>query len=99
MKSFTQIHTEEGKRIAKRLFNHWKHKFEVEETETAFFIPFPNANVFLYPKETTLDVSIEGKENVDFARLEQVVIDHLNRMAHQEFDVTWQHISDESSIH
>jgi hypothetical protein len=33
MKSTTQIETVEGKRIAKRLINHWKHKFEVEETE------------------------------------------------------------------
>ncbi len=28
MKSTTQIETVEGKRIAKRLLNHWKHKFE-----------------------------------------------------------------------
>lgn len=93
MKSITQIHTAEGRRIGKRLLNHWKHKFEVEETASAFFIPFPDAKIFLYPKETTLDVSIEGHEEVDFARLEQVVINHLNRMAQQEFDVTWQRIN------
>lgn len=91
MKSYTQIHTNEGRRIAKRLFNHWKHKFEVEETPSAFLIPFPDAKVFLFPHETTLDVSIESDEDVDFSHLEHVVIDHLNRMAQQEFNVTWQH--------
>jgi len=92
MKSTTQIQTLEGRRIAKRLFNHWKHKFEVLETEQDFKIIMPTAIITLIPQPETLDVSIKSDdENHD--RLEQVVIDHLNRMAQQEFTVTWHHPS------
>lgn len=38
MKSTTHLLTNDGKRIAKRLVNHWKHKFEVQETEQDFKI-------------------------------------------------------------
>ena len=40
--------------------------------------------------EQHLDVLIENQQQ-DVARLEQVVLDHLNRMAQQEFSVEWQH--------
>jgi hypothetical protein len=50
----------------------------------------PTATVILTPHEQSLDVMIENQqENVEY--LEQVVIDHLNRMAQQEFTVEWQH--------
>ena len=90
MKSHTQISTAEAARIAKRLLNHWKHKFEVAETEAYSKIFMPTATVILTPHEQSLDVMIENQhENVEY--LEQVVIDHLNRMAQQEFTVKWQH--------
>ena len=50
----------------------------------------PTATVTLTPQEQHLDVLIESQQE-DVARLEQVVIDHLNRMAQQEFIVEWQH--------
>lgn len=90
MNSYTQISTDEGHRIAKRLFNHWKHKFEVVETEQDFKIIMPTAVIELTPQTITLDVSIKSDDE-DHQRLEQVVIDHLNRMAQQEFLVTWKH--------
>ena len=55
MKSSANIATLEAKRIAKRLVNHWKHKFEVAETDAQFSM------------------------------------DHLNRMAQQEFQANWSH--------
>lgn len=88
--SSTKITTNEGKRISKRLVNHWKHKFEVLETELHSKIFMPTATVTLTPHEQHLDVLIENQQE-DVARLEQVVIDHLNRMAQQEFIVEWLH--------
>ena len=90
MNSTTQITTDEAKRISKRLLNHWKHKFEVAETEAYSKIFMPTATVTLTSHEQSLDVMIENQQD-DVEHLEQVVIDHLNRMAQQEFIVEWQH--------
>ncbi|MFM6957646.1 MAG: DUF2218 domain-containing protein [Acinetobacter sp.] len=90
MNSTTQITTNEAKRISKRLLNHWKHKFEVAETETYSKIFMPTATVTLTSREQSLDVMIENQQD-NVEHLEQVVIDHLNRMAQQEFIVEWQH--------
>ncbi len=48
MKSTTHLLTNDGKRIAKRLVNHWKHKFEVQETEQDFKILMPTATALLH---------------------------------------------------
>ncbi|MCG2575086.1 DUF2218 domain-containing protein [Acinetobacter sp. ME22] len=91
MYSQTQLATDEAARIAKRLYNHWKHKFEVAETEQNFQILMPTATVTLTPQSTALDVSIDSQlETAEQTRLEGVVLEHLNRMAQQEFQVTWQ---------
>ncbi|MCH7337787.1 DUF2218 domain-containing protein [Acinetobacter sp. NIPH 2699] len=90
MNSTTQITTIEGKRISKRLVNHWKHKFEVAETDTYSKIFMPTATVTLTPQQQHLDILIENQQE-DVERLEQVVIDHLNRMAQQEFTAEWEH--------
>ncbi len=90
MNSSTNITTTEGKRISKRLLNHWKHKFEVAETDTETKIFMPTATVTLTPHEQHLAVLIENQQE-DVAYLEQVVINHLNRMAQQEFVAEWQH--------
>ena len=90
MKSNTTINTSEAARIAKRLLNHWKHKFEVSETAEKLSIFMPDATVNLIPKSDILWVSIESTLT-DLSHLEKVVLDHLNRMAQQEFSVTWQH--------
>ena len=90
MKSQTKITTSEAIRIAKRLLNHWKHKFEVAETETDYTIFMPDATVKLIPQPEILQVLIDSPLT-DLSRLEGVVLDHLNRMAQQEFTATWQH--------
>ncbi|WP_313033496.1 DUF2218 domain-containing protein [Acinetobacter sp.] len=90
MKSNTQIITSEAARIAKRLLNHWKHKFEVSETEEDFNIFMPDATVKLTPQSTLLLVSIDSSLE-DLSRLEKVVLDHLSRMAQQQFTATLQH--------
>ena len=90
MKSNTTINTSEAARIAKRLSNHWKHKFEVSETAEKLSIFMPDATVNLTPQSDALLVSIESTLT-DLSHLERVVLDHLNRMAQQELIVTWQH--------
>ncbi|WP_130804570.1 DUF2218 domain-containing protein [Acinetobacter ihumii] len=90
MQSSTSISTTEARRIAKRLLNHWKHKFEVAESEQDFKIFMPSATVILIPQLQSLDVQIQS-ENEDTVRLEGVVLDHLNRMAQQEFQADWIH--------
>ena len=90
MKSNTTINTSEAARIAKRLLNHWKHKFEVSEAAEKLSIFMPDATVNLTPQSDALLVSIESTLT-DLSHLERVVLDHLNRMAQQEFSVTWQH--------
>lgn len=60
MKSNTTINTSEAARIAKRLLNHWKHKFEVSETAEKLSIFMPDATVNLTPKSDILWVSIES---------------------------------------
>ena len=70
MNSTTQITTDEAKRISKRLLNHWKHKFEVAETEAYSKIFMPTATVTLTPQEQHLDVLIENqKPNISFIEL------------------------------
>lgn len=90
MKSQASIQTHEAKRIAKRLFNHWKHKFEVHEHDHIFQIDMPDATVILSTSDTRLDISIDTSRD-DYPILEKVLLDHLSRMAQQDFQVTWTH--------
>jgi len=86
----TQINTAEAQRITKRLVNHWKHKFEVQELPDRSLILMPDATVALIPSQDHLDVQLDTQRE-DYLFLEKVVIDHLDRMAQQQFEVTWQH--------
>ena len=90
MKSTATIQTNESKRIAKRLLNHWKHKFDVAETDTLFSIFMPDAQVILTAQIEQLEIEIDTQRE-DYAVLENVVLDHINRMAQQQFTVIWSH--------
>lgn len=63
----------------------------MSESDTEFRIMMPTATVVLTPSEQQLTARIES-ELEDHTRLEGVVIDHLNRMAQQEFNVTWSQV-------
>ena len=96
MQTITLIHLEhsnvqqEAQRIAKRLVNHWKHKFQIEQlNEYQQTIHMPDASIRLQALDNGLHVTIETQDK-DIAELERVVLDHLNRMAQQEFQVEWQ---------
>lgn len=89
MKTNTQIQTQEAARISKRLLNHWKHKFEVSETPEQMQIFMPEHTITLIPHTEYLAVSIESQLE-DLTHIQNVVLNHLNRMAHSEFSAIWQ---------
>ena len=90
MKSISDIQTQQAAKIAKRLLNHWKHKFEVAESSDNFGIMMPDATILLSPFPDYLCVKIDSRLDNNH-QLEHVVLTHLNRMAQQEFEVTWTH--------
>lgn len=90
MKSQAHIETAQASKIAKRLLNHWKHKFDVEQTELEMKIFMPSATVTLSPNTDSLQVNIDFKSD-EFSqeKLEQVVLDHLIRMGQEELHANW----------
>ncbi|WP_180135958.1 DUF2218 domain-containing protein [Acinetobacter sp. YH12070] len=95
MKSSTHITTAQAARVAKRLVNHWKHKFEVNEQiigeNTAFKIQLPSPEVSLLPQAAFLDVMISAQDpSANLDQLEHVVLDHLIRMGQEELSAIWQ---------
>ena len=83
MKSTADIVTTDAARIAKRLVNHWKHKFEIEQEPSSFTIIMPEARVRLSPQAEHLHVSIEASEE----KLSH--LDHLIRMRQTPLTATW----------
>ena len=91
MKSIAHIQTQQASRITKRLANHWKHKFNIDETEQNFLIHFPNAEVILAPEQDHLTVTIQSTDEfTDLNKLENVVLDHLIRMGQENLTADWQ---------
>ena len=91
MKSIAHIQTQQASRIAKRLANHWKHKFNIDETEQNFLIYFPSAEVNLIPEADHLTVTIQSNaDSTDLNKLKNVVLDHLIRMGQEHLTADWQ---------
>ena len=91
MNCSTHIQTTQASRIAKRLLNHWKHKFNVVENATQYQIMMPSATILLTPQTHELMVEIQAKDaETDLSYLEQVVLDHLSRMGQTELSAVWQ---------
>lgn len=85
------IQTMQPSRIAKRLLNHWKHKFDVVDNATQYQIMMPSATILLTPQTHELVVEIQAKDaETDLSYLEQVVLDHLSRMGQTELSAVWQ---------
>lgn len=98
--SQTTITTPDASKIAKRLINHWRHKFTISEQETAFVIHMTGADVSLVPQVDTLDVIIttnadsnDPERPFDEGRLREVIANHIDRMANQSFEYQWTDVS------
>ena len=91
MKRYSHIATTQAARLAKRLGNHWKHKFEVQETAQELRILMPSATIVLQPQSDAIYTEIiDLDEHTDLNRLEQVVLDHLQRMGQEQLSADWQ---------
>lgn len=90
-KSTAHIQTQQASRVAKRLANHWKHKFNIDENESEKLIHFPSAEVNLAPEAEHLTVTIQSNDDAtDLNKLENVVLDHLIRMGQEPLEANWQ---------
>lgn len=88
------LNTQDGQRIAKRLYNHWQHKFAVshdtQSNKHIFGIHFTDDDtVTLTSDDKTLVVILTTKQPDNHNKLQHVVLDHINRMANSNFDDTW----------
>lgn len=93
MKRYSHIATTQAARLAKRLGNHWKHKFEVQETAQELRILMPSATIVLQSQPDALYTEIIAQdEHTDLNRLEQVVLDHLQRMGQEQLSADWQQV-------
>jgi len=85
------IPTTDGARLIKRLCAHWSHKFPVEFSESHGDIAFDaQTHVRLNATDQTLVAAIETADTAHAARLQDVVAEHLNRMARGEtLTIAW----------
>lgn len=85
------IETENAETIIKKLVNHWRHKMKITQANNISSIPFSEtAHATLEHQTNQLIVTLHTEQQEDLEKLQYVVLDHLNRMAKQEFANTWQ---------
>lgn len=85
------IATENPQRIMNRLSRHWAHKLEVALEEDNSFIKLPMGDCELICQEQALLVKLNANTTEDMATMQQVVADHLVRMASkEELVISWQ---------
>lgn len=91
MKSTTAtITTDKAQRIMKRLSKHWAHKLDVQLEENSSFITLPMGTCQLNVQADALVVEVEAPTDGDMQTTQQVVADHLVRMANPDkITVTW----------
>lgn len=82
MKASARIETENPKRLMTRLCKHWGHKFPVSAGEQESEIQLP-MGVCRMRCNDILAVELEGDAE-QMPRFQEVVADHLHRMASKE---------------
>lgn len=87
--SSAHIQTQQADRLLTRLCKHWAHKFPVSHSERQGEIKLPLGICRLHAAET-LTVNLESNAE-QTPTLQQVVTDHLQRMAGKEvLVIEWQ---------
>ncbi len=81
--SIASIATQTPERLIKRLCKHWGHKFPVDLQEQSGTVELPTGRCSMRAGEGTLLVELEGEQE-HLPRLQEVVADHLQRMASEE---------------
>ena len=90
--SQTIIATTDGSRLIKRLLTHWGHRFEVSFDAEHGHVPFDadtRADFGAGPEALTVRIQAPDREHLE--RMQQVVAEHLQRMARGEtLQIDWQ---------
>jgi len=85
------IATDNPQRLITRLCKHWSHKFPVNYDEHQGEIQLPLGRCALKVQEAGLQVRLEAEEEGQIQRLQEVVAEHLERMASgQTLVFNWQ---------
>lgn len=86
------VPTASASRYLQQLCKHWGHKFEVSFDPQAGKVALPFGPVELSASADALEVTCRIDGEGDLARMQQVVVDHLNRFAHREGELQfdWQ---------
>lgn len=89
--STAHIATPEASRLIKRLCTHWAHKFEVRFDAGSGFVPFDADTIArLSASDTHLDASVEAADRDTLERYQDVLANHLHRMARAgALDIAW----------
>ncbi|QQN51442.1 DUF2218 domain-containing protein [Stutzerimonas balearica] len=82
--SFAHIACANPGRLINRLCKHWGHKFPVELDDALGRIELPIGECRLRDAGERLEAQLQAADAAALARLQQVVADHLERMASGE---------------
>lgn len=70
-------------RLIRRLCKHWGHKFPVEMMNSRCIVQFPSGSCEFVMEASLLQVHLSVTSD-SLSRMQQVVADHLQRMAGEE---------------
>ncbi|HQS69203.1 MAG: 2,4-dihydroxyhept-2-ene-1,7-dioic acid aldolase [Novosphingobium sp. 28-62-57] len=86
------VPTASASRYLQQLCKHWGHKFEVTFDPQQGRVALPFGPVELKAGDAALEVTCRIEGEGDLARMQQVVVEHLNRFAHREGELVfdWQ---------
>lgn len=88
--STLKINMADAARIIKRLSNHWRHKLDIEFNNEQTIIHFSkDVRAILIASTTQLTSYLHTNTIEQLDQYENVVLDHLKRMANQEFEEKW----------
>lgn len=88
--STAKIETEQAERLIIQLCKHWGHKFPVRQGERWGEIDLPLGTCRMRADDAALSVELEGEAD-QMSRLQEVVAEHLQRMARkEELVIRWQ---------
>ncbi|QWW05728.1 DUF2218 domain-containing protein [Pseudomonas aeruginosa] len=89
-RSTSHVRTESAARYVNRLCKHWGHKFEVELTPERGFIDFGDSNCELLAHPDHVLMILNSPDEDSLAHMQNVVADHLQRMANSEsLEIAW----------
>lgn len=90
--SEAHVPTPSASRYLQQICKHWSHKFPVEFTPEAGFVPFSDDRRCDFSANAeTLTMRIQAADEATLERTQQVVIEHLKRFAFREdlSDIRW----------